>query len=128
MKYLFILKHIFNVSLAKGVFPDKLKIARVRPIFKKVNNTLVTNYGPMSVLPCFSKLLERIIYNRLYRFLVENNIFYQKQFGFQNAHSTEHAILQLVNQITEAFSQGKYALGILLTFLRHLIRLITIFY
>ena len=92
MKYLFILKHIFNVSLAKGVFPDKLKIARVRPIFKKGNNTLVTNYGPMSVLPCFSKLLERIIYNRLYKFLVENNILYQKQFGFQNAHSTEHAI------------------------------------
>ena len=50
------------------------------------------------------------MYNRLYKFLVENNILYQKQFGFQNAHSTEHAILQLVNQITEAFSQGKYIL------------------
>ena len=52
------------------------------------------------------------MYNRLYKFLVENNILYQTQFGFQNAHSTEHAILQLVNQITEAFSQGKYTLGI----------------
>ena len=52
------------------------------------------------------------MYNRLYKFLVENNIFYQKQFDFQNAHSTEHAILQLVNQITEAFSQGKDTLGI----------------
>ena len=52
------------------------------------------------------------MYNRLYKFLVESNILYQKQFGFQNAHSTEHAILQLVNQITEAFSQGKYTLGI----------------
>ena len=54
------------------------------------------------------------MYNRLYKFLVENNILYQKQFGFQNAHSTEHAILQLVNQITEAFSQGKYTLGMFL--------------
>ena len=54
------------------------------------------------------------MYNRLYKFLVENNILYQKQFGFQNAHSTEHAIFQLVNQITEAFSQGKYVLGIFL--------------
>ena len=111
-----ILKHIFNISLGKGVFPDKLKIARVTPIFKKGNDTLITNYRPISVLPCFSKLLERIMYNRLYKFLIENKILYQKQFGFQNAHSTEHAILQLVNQITEPFSQGKYTLGIFLDF------------
>ena len=52
------------------------------------------------------------MYNRLYKFLVENDNLYQKQFGFQNAHSTEHATLQLVNQITEAFSQEKYTLGI----------------
>ena len=109
-----ILKHIFNISLAKGVFPEKLKIARVTPTFKKGNNTLVTNYRPTSVLSFFSKLLERIMYNRLYKFLVKNNILYQKQFGFQNVVSAEHAILQLVNQITEAFSQRKYNLEIFL--------------
>ena len=109
-----ILKHVFNISSAKEVFPGKPKIARVTSIFKKGSNTLVTNYRPISVLPYFSKLLERIIYNRRYKFLLENIILYQKQFGFQNAHSTEHAILQLVNQITEAFSQGKYTLGIFL--------------
>ena len=54
------------------------------------------------------------MYNCFYKFLLENNILYQKQFGFQNAHSTEHAILQLVNQITEAFSQGKFTVGIFL--------------
>ena len=105
------LKYYFNISLAKGVFPDKLKIVWVTLIFKKGKNTLVTNYRPISFLPCFSKLLERIMYNRLY-----NNIFYQKQFGFQNAHSTEHAILQLVNQITDAFRQGIYTLGIFVDF------------
>ena len=52
------------------------------------------------------------MYNCLYKFLVENNILYQKQFGFQNIHSSVHAILQLVNQTTEAFSQGKYTLGV----------------
>ena len=53
------------------------------------------------------------MFNHLYKFLVVgNNILCQKQFGFQNAHSTEHVILQLVNQITEAFRQGKYTLGI----------------
>ena len=107
------LKHSFNISLAKGVFPDKLKIVWVTPIFKKGKNTLVTNYRPISFLPCFSKLLERIMYNRLY-----NNILYQKQFGFKNAHSTEHAILQLVNQITDAFRQGIYILGIFVDFSR----------
>ena len=122
-----ILKHIFNISLAKGVFPDKLKIVRVTPTFKKGKKTLLNNYRPISALPCFSKLPERM-FNRLYKFLVENNTLYQKQFGFQNAHSTEHAILQLANQMTEAFSQGKYTLGILLTFLRHLIQLTIIFY
>ena len=106
------LKHVFKISLAKGVFPDKLKIARITPIFKKGNSTLVTNYRPISVLPCFSILLERITYSRLYKFLVENSILYENQFGFQNAHSTEYAILQLLNQTTEAFSQGKYTLGI----------------
>ena len=109
-----ILKHIFNISLAKGVFPDKLKIARVTPIFRKRSNTLVTNNIPISVIPCFSKLLERIMYNRLYKFLAENNILYQMQFGSQNACSTEHAIFQLVNQIIEVVSQGKYTLGIFL--------------
>ena len=78
-----ILKHIFNISLAKGVFPDKLKIARVTPVFKKGDNTLVNNYIPISTLPCSSKLLEWIMYNRLYNFLVEKNILYQKQFGFE---------------------------------------------
>ena len=107
-----ILKHIFIISLAKRVFPDKLKIARVILIFKKGSNTLVTNYRPISLLTSFSKLLERIMYNHLYQFLVENNVLYQKQLGFQNAHSTEHAILQLENQITDAFSQIKYTPGI----------------
>ena len=56
-----ILKHIFNISLSKGVFPDKLKLVRVTPIFKKGKNSLVNNYRPISILHCFSKLFERKI-------------------------------------------------------------------
>ena len=58
-----ILKQIFSISLAKRVFPDKLKNSSVTSIFKKRINTLVTNYRPISVLPCFSNLLERMMYN-----------------------------------------------------------------
>ena len=66
---------------------------------------------PISVLSCFSKILERIIYNRLYQYLTENKILYPKQFGFQTGHSTEHAVLQLVDQILESFEYNKYSLG-----------------
>ena len=105
-------KHIFDLSLNKGIFPDKLKVARVTPIFKAGEKERVSNYRPISVLNCFSKILERIMYNRLYSFLVENNILYDKQFGFQNKHSTEHAILQLTNQILQSFSQDKFTIGV----------------
>ena len=56
--------------------------------------TLMTNYRPISVLPWFSNMLERIIYNRLYKYLTENNLFYCKQYRFQNWHSPEHSVLQ----------------------------------
>ena len=70
------LKHIFNISLAKRVFPDKLKIAWVTRIFEKGNNTLVTNFRPISVLPCFSKLLEPTII----RFFIKSNSGFKMHF------------------------------------------------
>ena len=70
------------------------------------------NYRPISVLPCFSKILERIIYNRFYTFFIENDILYEKQFGFQKQHSTEHAIIHLVNDIFKSFDSNKYTLGV----------------
>ncbi|XP_065664698.1 uncharacterized protein LOC136086332 [Hydra vulgaris] len=70
--------YIFNLSLKSGHIPDKLKIARITPIFKSGDETNISNYRPISVLPCFSKLIERIMYNRLYKYLSENdtNLFY----------------------------------------------------
>ena len=103
---------MFNLSIEKGVFPDDLKIARVTPIYKGEDSRDVSNYRPISVLPCFSKILERIMYNRLYKYLIENNILYSKQFGFQNGHSTDHAVVQLVDQIIESFENNKYTLGV----------------
>ena len=55
------IKHVFSLSLKQGIFPENLKIARVSPIFKKDEKFLFTNYRPISVLPCFSKLLEKIM-------------------------------------------------------------------
>ena len=89
------LKYIFKLSINTGDFPDKLKIARVTPIFKSGEETFLNNYRPISVLPCLSKILERIMYNRLCTFLTENNLLYEKQFGFQAGHSTDNAIVEL---------------------------------
>ena len=105
------LKHIFNLSLQQGIFPENLKIAKVSPVYKKDEEFLLANYRPISVLPCFSKL-ERIMYNRLFKYLSENSILYKKQFGFQTSHSTEHAILLLINQLYQSFDESKFTLGI----------------
>ena len=104
--------HIFNLSLQTGIFPDKLKIARVTPLFKGGENYELGNYRPISVLPCFSKILEKIVYNRLYKYLTDNSMLYKKQFGFQEGHSTEHAIVQLVHEIRNSFESKQYTLGV----------------
>ena len=106
------LMHIFNLSLSTGIFPNKLKIAKVSPIFKTNGKDLLTNYRPISVLPCFSKILERIMYDRLYSYLTENKILFKKQFGFRSGHSTDQALLELIGQICECFDEKKYFLGI----------------
>ena len=106
------MRYIFNLSIEKGIFPDQLKIAKVILLFKKGDIALMDNYRPISVLPCFSKILERIIYNRLYSFFSENNILYKKQFGFQKQYSTDHAIVHLVNEILKSFESNYYTLGV----------------
>ena len=103
---------IFNLSLKEGIFPKSLKYARVVPVYKNGDRSTVSNYRPISILPCLSKLLERIMYNRLYDYLVQNNILYNKQFGFQNGHSTDHAVIQLVDEIMKSFDQNLFTLGI----------------
>ena len=91
---------------------EKLKIARITHVFKSGDVTALNNYRPISVLPCFSKLLERIMYNRLYNFLREHNLLYNKQFGFQASHSTDHVIIELTNQTYNSFNENKFTLGV----------------
>ena len=107
-----ILQHIFNLSILEGKFPDELKIAKVTPVFKAGDKTDPGNYRPISVLSCLSKILEKIMYNRLYDYLTKNNILFKKQFGFQKNHSTEHALLELISEISESFENSKYTIGV----------------
>ena len=73
-----------------------MKIARVIPLFKSGDKSLFTNYRPVSVLPVFSKFLERIVYNRLIIFLNKYDILSRNQYGFRKKkYSTAHALIQL---------------------------------
>ena len=93
-----------------GIFADKLKIPKVFPIYKSGKKCVLSNYRPISVLPCFSKILERIICNSLYNYLSENEILNDKQFGFRAGHSTEHAMLELIDQVSNAFDNNNFVL------------------
>jgi hypothetical protein len=85
------LTFICNSALSTGVFPDRLKYAIVKPIYKKGNKQEISNYRPISLLTSFSKVFEKLIYNRLYTHLEINKILVPEQFGFRNKHSTEQA-------------------------------------
>ena len=88
-----LLLNIINLSIRKGVFPHQLKIYIDQPVYKPVyknrDKTSLWNYRPISDLLSFSKLLERIVYNRLYKHSNSNDILYRKQFGFQKGHLTD---------------------------------------
>ena len=110
------LVHICNRSFETGIFPSELKIANVVPIYKSGDEMVFSNYRPVSVLPVFSKLLERLVYNRLISHINDNKLLYEYQFGFQKGKSTYLAIMMLVDKITEALDQGECVVGVFLDF------------
>ena len=89
--------HIINTSIKSGIVPSKMKIAKIVPIFKKGNVTDPANYRPVSLLPCLSKILERVMYNKVLKFLDLHNILYSHQYGFRTKHSTIHPIIHLLH-------------------------------
>ena len=109
-----VLSFIFNFSYVHGQHIECFKVAKVVPIFKKGDTKNVTIYRPISLLPCFSKILEKITHGRLYNFLHNHKFFYAQQFGFREKHSTELATTFLVSKITNAMEREELTLGIFL--------------
>ena len=107
-----LLERYFNCCLQEGYFPDELKIGRVTPIYKKDDEQLLENYRPVSILAVFGKILEKVIYSRLYSFLSTQNIMNENQFGFRKAHSTTHALNYSVSHIEKALRNKNHVLGI----------------
>ena len=103
---------IINQSLLTGIFPTKLKIARVLPSFKKDDVTLMDNYRPISLLTSTSKLFEKIVFTQLYNYFHENQLFYPSQYGFRKMHSTELAALELTDRILKDIDERNVSLAI----------------
>ena len=85
--------HIFNQSFLMGVVTAKMKIAKIVPVFKAGNKKILNNYRPISILPAFSKILEKLVSIRLIHFLESQNILDKHQYGFRQNYSTIHPIL-----------------------------------
>ena len=111
-----ILTIIFNISIKEGCFPTAMKSAKINPIHKGDSVLLVGNYRPISLLPIFSKIFERLIYNRIVAFITENKILSELQFGFQKNKSTEQAVTSIVSSLDQAKLEKKSSYCIFLDF------------
>ena len=105
---------IINQTLTSGIFPEKLKVAKVVPLFKNGDKTILSNYRPISLLPAMSKIFEKIVYNQLYQYFDSNNLFYKSQYGFRKNHSTELAALELIDRIKCDLDKGNLPVAIFL--------------
>ena len=99
------LYRFFDYFLTHGIFPNVLKKGLISPAFKKGDSRYLDNYRPVSILPLFGKILEKLIYSRLYSFFLSNGTIYENQFGFRKYHSTSHAVNFSVNHILTEIEQ-----------------------
>ena len=104
---------IVNQSLSSGIFPNKLKIAKVIPIFKKDDAHSLNNYRPISLLPPISKVFEKVVQEQLTEFLNVNKLLYNSQYGFRKAHSTETATLELIDTLLQTLDKKDIPISIL---------------
>ena len=108
------LTHIINQSLCTGVFPNRLKIAKVIPLFKKSDPHIVDNYRPISLLSSISKTFEKVVFNQVYAYFTNKDLFYNSQYGFRKLHSTEYASLEMVDCISQYLDNGKLPITVYL--------------
>ena len=107
---------IANISFITGIHPDKLKIAKIIPIFKKGSKLIPSNYRPISLLSNINKIMEKLVYSRVFSFLDTNKIFYNHQYGFRPKYSTNHALINITERIRESLDQGKFVAGVFVDF------------
>ena len=106
------LSQIINKTIDTGIFPDKLKIARVLPIYKKDDKSKLENYRPISILPAISKVFEKVLSHQINQHFLNNKLYYSSQYGFRQSHSTELTVLEIVDRIAYQMDQDNVPLNI----------------
>jgi len=106
------LTYICNQSFSTGIFPSKMKTAKVIPIFKNGDKQQFTNYRPISILSQFSKILEKLFVKRLDDFIAKHNLLSEHQYGFRPNRSTSMAVTELVEQLSTSIENSEYAVGV----------------
>ena len=97
------LKLIFESAIKSGHFPDCWKKGNIIPIHKKESKYLVKNYRPISLLPIFGKIFEKIIYNNLFEYFQENKFISDNQSGFRSGDSCISQLLVITHEIYKTF-------------------------
>lgn len=110
------LAHIYNSCLSSGIFPGRMKMAKVTVLYKTGDRNLLSNYRPISILPVFSKALEKIIHKRLMPFLNKHECIAKEQFGFRAGRSTELALLHAKEKIIKNIENRLITLAIFLDY------------
>ena len=100
--------HIVNLSITSGVVPNDMKMARIKPLYKKNSPLDVGNYRPVSILSIVSKILERSVHTQLSEFLCENNILFELQSGFRDKYSTDTCLIHLLDYMRDNNAKGPY--------------------
>ena len=101
--------------MQEGVFPSKLKQAKVTPVHKSDDETEPGNYRPLK-LSIFNKLFEKLVYQRLKNFLDKNDTLFKSQYGFREKHSTQHAVIDIVDIMQNNMDLKLFTCGIFLDF------------
>jgi hypothetical protein len=107
-----ILSEILNTSIKSGIYPIKLKIAKIIPVHKGEDETDASNYRPISLLSVFNRIFEKIVYKRMMSYIEKQDLLYSSQYGFRKGHSTQHAILELVNEIQTNMNKKLFTCGV----------------
>ena len=103
-----VITFLINLSISTNIFPDELKYAKVKPLFKKNEKTEVENYRPISILSIISKILERAAHTQLESYLTQKNLLYSYQSGFRRGYSTDTCLTNLLDFIRVSISEGDY--------------------
>ena len=110
------LTYLINLSFSNGIFPDLLKTSNVIPVFRRGEKQNYNNYRPISLTSNLSKLMEKIVHPRLYSFLEKNSLLFERQYGFCNKLSTNHALIDITSKIQTACDKGIFACGVYVDF------------